>query len=178
MKNLEIRTKPKMLAQGHGAFMESEKQEAAEGQEVFFHKGIIGFGDNQRYVFASFPKVEYWPLKILIHQQNPLLYFLIVEDQILGSDYTCHDVGPLYSTFGYKKGTTRCYFIVTVQGEGNSLLFSVNKRAPLLIDHEGRRGGQHILADKDLPLSCELSEFSSTLCARVKAFSGLKASTL
>jgi flagellar assembly factor FliW len=170
MKNLEIRTKNKMPVEGRAFVGAPEKQENTEGQEVFFHKGIIGFGDNQRYIFASFPKVEYWPLKVLIHQQNPLLYFLIVEDQILGSPYVSHDIGALYTTFGYKKGPTRCYFIVTVQGESGSLLFSINKRAPLLIDHEGRRGGQHILPDKDLPLSCELPEFSKALCARVKGF--------
>lgn len=178
MKNLEICTKTKVNLERRGSLVEPEKQEAGEGQEVFFHKGIIGFGDNQRYVFASFPKAEYWPLKVLIHQQNPLLYFLILEDQVLGSHYVSQDVFALYPTFGYKKSTTRCYFIVSVQGEGSSLLFSINKRAPLVIDHEGRRGGQHILADKDLPLSCELPEFSSILCARVKAFSGLATSTL
>ncbi|MCE2951408.1 MAG: flagellar assembly protein FliW [Alphaproteobacteria bacterium] len=139
--------------------------------ELFFQKGIIGFGDHQRYLLAPTPKTELWPMKVLVHQQNPSLFFLVIEDK--GLDETHHlTLNPsVFKSFGYDEMQTRIFFIVTTalseEAGQKVLLLSVNKKAPLFIDCAGKRAGQHILGDKNLPLCCPLPAYSKLLQDRL-----------
>ncbi|MBA4118660.1 MAG: hypothetical protein C0514_07195 [Candidatus Puniceispirillum sp.] len=144
-----------------------EHPEVFTEEALFFHHGIIGFGNDQRYTLTPFPRAEYVPLQLLIHHQNPSIHFLIVCDQELDQKYHVNDLSYVYQTFGYNAATTKCYFIVTVMGQGAQMLVAINQRAPVLIDHAGKRAGQHIMADTQLPLSVPLPEFSVALRARI-----------
>lgn len=139
--------------------------------ELFFQKGIIGFGDNQRYLLAPTPKAELWPMKVLVHQQNPSLFFLVIEDKALDETHHLTLNPSVFKSFGYDEMQTRIFFIVTTtlseETSQKVLLLSVNKKAPLFIDCAGKRAGQHILEDKTLPLSCPLPAYSKLLQDRL-----------
>ena len=165
MSHIEAKKKDVALC-GHPSRLSFE-EEVSPSEALFFHQGIIGFGNDQRYTLTPFPKAEFAPLQLLIHHQNPTVHFLTLCESAIGARYHLSGLGEMYQQLGYNPSTTKCYFIVTVMGQGRDLLVAINQRAPVFIDHAGKRGGQHIMPQTQLPLSLPLPEFSVDLRMRM-----------
>lgn len=122
--------------------------------------GLLGFSDRRRFALVDLPDANV-PFKLLQSVDDLDLAFLVVPIDPDDGAIDSVDLRQAATTLGFDWAALAMLGIVTVRQDDQGVHFTVNLRAPLLIDTVRREGVQHVLA-KDaysirhpLPLSAQ-----------------------
>ena len=149
-------------------FLKEKVQYAAE-ERFFFTHAIIGFGEHQEYLLTPFPRPEYKPFDVLISANNPMIYFIVIQDIYIDpQDAPLPNISELCKEYGYCEKSVKCYYIATVHNQKEHLSFSINARAPLLMYHEKKCAGQYIIINQDIPFVSVLEKLSMHIREHLK----------
>ncbi len=117
-----------------------------EDKIITFVDGLYGFEQHRHYIMTQVPG---WAevFKLLQAIDDPQLSLIVLPMEggagpIDGADFT-HACG----TLGFDREATAILGIVTMRTDGQNQGFTVNLKAPLLIDTERLIGRQYVFAD-------------------------------
>lgn len=112
---------------------------------VTFPTGPLGFADRCRFILADGPDPR-GAFKLLQCLDDPELGFLVLPLDPGAGPISSDDLHVACRTRGLDWAALAVLAIVTVRPEAEGVRFSVNLKAPLLIDTRRRSGYQHVLA--------------------------------
>lgn len=112
---------------------------------VTFPTGPLGFADRCRFILADGPDPR-GTFKLLQCLDDPDLAFLVLPLDPGAGPISSDDLYAACQTRGLDWAVLAVLGIVTVRPESDGVRFSVNLKAPLLIDTRRRSGCQHVLA--------------------------------
>jgi flagellar assembly factor FliW len=125
------------------------------GRLVTFPAGLLGFADCCRFVLADLPDRQV-ALKLLQSIDEPELAFLVLpldpDQGPIGRD----DLRQACDELGVEWPLLVALALVTVRPDPGGARFSLNLRAPLLIDSRRQLGRQHVFAGEAYPLRHDL----------------------
>ncbi len=123
---------------------------------ITFPHGLLGFADCRRYALTDLPGREV-AFKLLQSIDQPELAFLVLPLELAGGPISRDDLGQACEELGIEWPSLVALAIVTVrQEEGGEVHFSVNLKAPLLIDSARQVGHQHVFLAEGYPLRHDL----------------------
>jgi flagellar assembly factor FliW len=118
---------------------------------IRFERGLYGFEHQRNFFLAQVPG---WPdfFQLLQAIDDPSLGLIVMP--LDGDDGPIQpaDFKNACATLGYDPEVTTAIGIVTMREDHNSQVFTVNLKAPLLIDSRQRAGRQHVFAGEHYPL--------------------------
>lgn len=125
--------------------------EVDPGKVILFEKGLYGFEHQRRFFLTQVPG---WPdfFKLLQAADDPGLSLIVLPLESGDGPIDPSDFKEACATLGFDPETTSVIGIVTMRDDNNSQIFTVNLKAPLLIDSLRRRGRQHVFASEQYPL--------------------------
>lgn len=118
---------------------------------ITFDRGLYGLEHHRRFLLTEVPG---WPdfFKLLQAVDDPNLSLIVLPLEGGNGPIDPLDFTAACQTLGYEPGTTTVIGIVTMRDDSNSQVFTVNLKAPLLIDSYRRSGRQHVFASEKYPL--------------------------
>lgn len=117
--------------------------------------GLLGFADCQRFALADLPDPQ-GVFKLLQSVDEPELAFLVLPiDQIAGP-LERSDLEHACRVLGFDWPALAVLALVTVRPDPEGVHFSINLKAPLLIDTGRQVGRQHVFAGEAYPLRYDL----------------------
>lgn len=118
---------------------------------ITFDQGLYGF-EHQRHFLLS--KVPGWPdfFKLLQAVDDPSLSLIVLPLEGGNGPIDPEDFDQACATLGYDPTATAVIGIVTMRDDCNNQVFTVNLKAPVLIDSRQRKGRQHVFASEKYPL--------------------------
>lgn len=112
---------------------------------VTFPKGLLGFAPQQRFALTDLPEAQ-TAFKLLQSVDDVELAFLVLPiDPDLGP-IERSDLELACAGLGFAWPSLAVLGIVTVRASSSAVSFTVNLKAPLLIDTRRRIGHQHVFA--------------------------------
>lgn len=117
--------------------------------------GLLGFADCQHFALADLPDPQ-GPLKLLQSVDEPELAFLALPIDPSTGPIARGDLDLACRALGFDWSVLAVLGLVTVRPEGDSVHFSINLKAPLLIDTRRQIGRQHVFAGEAYPLRYDL----------------------
>lgn len=127
---------------------------------VTFSAGPLGFADRCRFILVDGPDPR-GAFKLLQCLDDPELAFLVLPLEPDAGPISADDLRAACQTRGFDFASIALLGIVTVRIEPEGARFTVNLKAPLLIDTTRHSGCQHVLASdryrirEPLPLSSD-----------------------
>ena len=112
---------------------------------VTFPAGPLGFADRCRFILVDAPDPRSM-LKLLQCLDDPELAFLVMPLEPDGGPVSADDLLAACQSRGLDWASLAVLGIVTARLEPEGTRFTVNLKAPLLIDTNRRAGCQHVLA--------------------------------
>jgi flagellar assembly factor FliW len=122
---------------------------------ITFPTGVLGFARCQRYALADLPDPRV-VFKLLQSVDQPELAFLVLPLDPLAGPIRQSDLALACAGLGYDWQSLLVLGIVTVRSEADGVRFSINLKAPLLIDTSRQVGRQHVFASESYPLRHDL----------------------
>lgn len=118
---------------------------------ITFEQGLYGLEPHQRFLLIEVPE---WPgfFKLLQAIDDPRLSLIVLPLESGDGPIDPQDFQHACTAIGYDPSTTTVIGIVTMRDDGDSQVFTVNLKAPLLIDSHRRSGRQHVFANDRYPL--------------------------
>ena len=117
--------------------------------------GLLGFADCQRFALADLPEPQ-GPFKLLQSVDEPELAFLVLPIDP-NADLIAHgDLELACQVLGIGWPALAVLALVTIRPEAEGVHFSINLKAPLLIDTGRQTGCQHVFAGEAYPLRYDL----------------------
>lgn len=118
---------------------------------ITFDQGLYGLEHHRRFLLTE---VAGWPdfFKLLQAVDDPNLSLIVLPLEGGNGPIDPLDFAEACQTLGYDMATTTVIGIVTMRDDSNSQIFTVNLKAPLLIDSHRRSGRQHVFASEKYPL--------------------------
>ena len=112
---------------------------------VTFDRGLYGFEHQRRFLLNQVPG---WPdfFQLLQAVDDPGLSLIVLPLEGGNGPIDSADFHVACATLGYDPEATAVIGIVTMRDEANHQVFTVNLKAPLLIDSRLRAGRQHVFA--------------------------------
>lgn len=107
--------------------------------------GLLGFADRHHFALLDLPDANV-PFKLLQSVNDPDLAFLVMPIDPAEGAIDSVDLLQATATLGFDGSALAVLGIVTVRQDEQGVHFTVNLRAPLLIDTERRAGAQYVLA--------------------------------
>jgi flagellar assembly factor FliW len=123
---------------------------------IIFPHGLLGFADRHRYLLADIPGADA-AFKLLKSIDDPELSFVVLPLDLTDGPIAGSDLGAAGRARAIEEAALAALAIVTLRAKAERVDFTVNLRAPLVIDTCRRLGYQHILADDVYPLRHPLS---------------------
>jgi flagellar assembly factor FliW len=117
--------------------------------------GLLGFADCHRFALADLPAAQ-GPFKLLQSVDQPELAFLVLPLDARKGPIARKDLELACGAVGFQWRTLAVLVLVTVRPEAESVHFSINLKAPLLIDTGRQIGRQHVFAGEAYPLRYDL----------------------
>ena len=117
--------------------------------------GLLGFADCRRFALADLPEAQ-GPFKLLQSVDEPELAFLVLPIDPDANLYAHSDLRVACETFAIDWQALAVLALVTVRPEPQRVHFSINLKAPLLIDTDRQTGRQHVFAGEAYPLRYDL----------------------
>ncbi len=118
---------------------------------ITFTYGLLGFADRQRYVLVDTPPPQV-AFKLLQSLDDPELAFLVLPLDPADGPIARADVEAACRVLALDPAPLALLGIVTLRREPPEVQFTVNLRAPLLLDTERRIGFQHVLPHENYSL--------------------------
>lgn len=122
---------------------------------ITFPAGLLGFADCRRYVLADLPDQQV-ALKLLQSIDQPELAFLVLPLDLAEGPVAQDDLRQACDELGIEWQLLVALAIVTLRPDPAGTRFSLNLRAPLLIDSQSQLGRQHVFAGEAYPVRHEL----------------------
>lgn len=117
--------------------------------------GLLGFADCQRFALADLPDRQ-GVFKLLQSVDQPELAFLVLPVDPIAGPLERSDLELACQALGFDWPALAVLALVTVRPEPEGVHFSVNLKAPLLIDTDRQVGWQHVFAGEAYPLRYDL----------------------
>ena len=114
---------------------------------ITFPEGLYGFEQHHRYILTKVPD---WPdvFKLLQAVDDPHLSLIVLPLEGVGGPIDRTDFAEGCRMLGFSEQATTVLGIVTMRSQTDNQIFTVNLKAPLLIDTERRQGRQHVFASE------------------------------
>jgi flagellar assembly factor FliW len=125
------------------------------GRLITLPSGLLGFADCQRFALADLPDPE-GPLKLLQSIDEAELAFLVLPIDPTTGPIARRDLELACQALGFYWSALAVLGLVTVRPEAGGVRFSINLKAPLLIDTGRQIGRQHVFAGDAYPLRYDL----------------------
>lgn len=118
---------------------------------IAFEQGLYGLEHHRRFLLTEVPG---WPgfFKLLQAIDDPRLSLIVLPLESQDGPIDPLDFVNACSTIGYDPAATAVIGIVTMRDDGDRQMFTVNLKAPLLIDSNRRSGRQHVFTNDRYPL--------------------------
>jgi flagellar assembly factor FliW len=118
---------------------------------IAFDRGIYGFEHHRRFLLSQVPG---WPglFSLLQALDDPGLSLIVLPLEGEFGPVDPADFRQACRTLGYDPEATIGIGIVTMREDKGGQMFTVNLKAPLLIDSRRRSGRQHVFASDKYPL--------------------------
>ena len=113
--------------------------------------GLLGFADCQRLALADLPDPQ-GPFKLLQSVEQPEFAFLVLPLDARKGPIARSDLELACQALGFNSRRLAVLVLVTLRPEAEGVHFSVNLKAPLLIDTSRQIGWQHVFAGEVYPL--------------------------
>jgi flagellar assembly factor FliW len=117
--------------------------------------GLLGFADCRRFALADLPDPQ-GPFKLLQSVDEPELAFLVLPIDPRTGPIARSDLELACEELRFDWQALAVLALVTVRPEAEAVHFSINLKAPLLIDTGRQVGRQHVFAGEAYPLRYEL----------------------
>jgi len=117
--------------------------------------GLLGFADCQRFALADLPDPQ-GPFKLLQSVDEAELAFLVLPVDPDAGLIAPGDLELARQSLGIDRRALAVLALVTVRVEAEGVHFSINLKAPLLIDTGRQVGRQHVFAGEAYPLRYDL----------------------
>ncbi len=117
--------------------------------------GLLGFADCQRFALAELPDSQ-GPFKLLQSVDEPELAFLVLPVDPDADLIARKDLEHACQALRIDWPALAVLALVTVRPEAAGVHFSINLKAPLLIDTGRQTGRQHVFAGEAYPLRYDL----------------------
>jgi flagellar assembly factor FliW len=114
---------------------------------ITFSDGLYGLEQHRRYMLVDVPD---WPgiFKLLQAVDDPQLSLIVLPLEGVDGPIDPADFAEACSTLAFDEEVTTALGVVTMRADGEGQTFTVNLKAPLLIDAERRQGRQHVFASE------------------------------
>ena len=122
---------------------------------IAFPSGVLGFAHCRRYALVDLPDLRV-VFKLLQSVDQPELAFLVLPLDPLAGPISASDLAAACDGLGFDWQSLAALAIVTVRSAAEGVCFSINLKAPLLIDTARRVGRQHVFASESYPLRHDL----------------------
>ncbi len=141
--------------------------EKPQGLKITFDAGLLAFQSYRHFYLSHFPKLEFSPLMLLKSCERPDLAFLLYP-MTQSSEITYHkeDMQEICDRSGLDTTHFDLYLVVTVRRGATTTHFTVNKRAPLIIDITTHRAMQVILSNAEYTFEAGLPQLSEDIARR------------
>lgn len=126
-----------------------------QGRLITFPSGVLGFADCQRYALADLPDPQV-VFKLLQSVDDPELAFVVLPLDPAAGPISRGDLELACADLGFAWATLAVLGIVTIRSDADGVRFSINLKAPLLIDSSRQLGRQHVFASEAYPLRHDL----------------------
>jgi flagellar assembly factor FliW len=114
---------------------------------IMFPRGLLGFADQHHYVLADIPGNDA-VFKLLQSIDDVDLSFVVLPLDRSEGPITGPDLVAARAALAIDDAALAVLAIVTLRADAPRVEFTVNLRAPLLIDTARRLGYQHVLANE------------------------------
>lgn len=128
---------------------------------ITFPAGLLGFADCRRYALADLPGRPV-AFKLLQSVDEPELAFLVLPLDLVEGPIGRSDLEQACDELGLEWQTLVALALVTLRQEDAKVHFSINLKAPLLIDSRRQLGRQHVFAGDAYPLRHDLPRAHAT----------------
>lgn len=118
---------------------------------IIFRHGLLGFTDQRRYLLTEIPGADA-VFKLLQSLDDPELSFVVLPLDPSDGPIAGADLVAARKTLAIEEDALAVLAIVTLRAEHERVDFTVNLRAPLLIDTLQRLGYQYVLPNDGYPL--------------------------
>jgi flagellar assembly factor FliW len=122
---------------------------------IAFPSGVLGFAECQRYALADLPDPQV-VFRLLQSVDAPELAFLVLPLDSIAGPIARSDLELACRELGFDWQNLVVLGIVTIRSDPEGVRFSINLKAPLLIDSRRQVGRQHVFASEAYPLRHEL----------------------
>lgn len=118
---------------------------------ITFDQGLYGLEQHRRFMLTEVPG---WPsfFKLLQAVDDPRLSLIVLPFEGGDGPIDPADFDTACQTLRYDPAATAVVGIVTMRDGSGDKVFTVNLKAPLLIDSQRRSGRQHVFASDKYPL--------------------------
>lgn len=118
---------------------------------ITFDRGIYGFEHQRRFLLTQVPG---WPtlFNLLQALDDPSLSLIVLPLEAGEGAIDDADFDQACASLGYDRTAAIAVGIVTMREDPKGQVFTVNLKAPLLIDSRRRIGQQHVFASDKYPL--------------------------
>ncbi len=118
---------------------------------ITFDRGLYGLEHHRRFLLTEVPG---WPdfFKLLQAVDDPNLSLIVLPLEGGSGPIDPQDLTEACQTIGYDAAKTTVIGIVTMRDDSKDRVFTVNLKAPILIDSSRRSGRQHVFASEKYPL--------------------------
>jgi flagellar assembly factor FliW len=117
--------------------------------------GLLGFADCHRFALADLPDPQA-AIKLLQSVDEPELAFLVLPIDPSAGLIASSDLELACQALGFDRSALAVLGLVTVRPEAEGVHFSINLKAPLLVDSGRQIGRQHVFAGDAYPLRYDL----------------------
>ena len=113
---------------------------------ITFAKGLYGFEQQHQFMLTNVPN---WPstFKLLQAIDDPALGLIVLPLKDAGEPIDRKDFTEACDILGYDHEKTAILGLVTMRPHSQDHAFTVNLKAPLLIETEKRQGCQHVFSN-------------------------------
>lgn len=118
---------------------------------IVFRHGLLGFADQHRYALTDIPGADA-VFKLLQSIDDPELSFVVLPLDASDGPIASADLVAARRALAIEEAALAVLTVVTLRAEHERVDFTVNLRAPLLIDTVRRLGSQYVLPDDTYPL--------------------------
>ncbi len=128
---------------------------------ITFDQGLYGLEDQRHFLLTSVPG---WPdfFKLLQSVDDPRLGLIVLPLDDGDGPIDPADVADACRTLGYDPQSTALIGIVTMREDGGDQVFTVNMKAPVLIDSGRREGRQYVFTSERYQLRHPLASDPKT----------------
>jgi flagellar assembly factor FliW len=118
---------------------------------ILFPHGLLGFASQRRYLLADIPGADA-AFKLLRSIDDPELSFVVLPLDLSAGPIAASDLAAARSALAIEDAALAVLAVVTLRAQVERVDFTLNLRAPLLVDTSRRLGYQHVLPDDAYPL--------------------------